>query len=100
MKKKMFFVFAAIFIFTIIWIALYIQSKCRAELIGDDTLYFDGYTYHNVNYREIGEYTETNHLIGKTAFFGGWSVYEIKEYPDYEYVVVRSAKDAEIYKKD
>jgi len=27
---------------------------------------FDGYTYHWVNYTEIGDYTETNHLICRT----------------------------------
>lgn len=50
LKKKMYFVFAAFFIFAIILTTLQIQSICIAELTGDDTLHFDGYTYHNVNY--------------------------------------------------
>jgi hypothetical protein len=35
-----------------------------------------------------------------TAFSGGCSVYEIKEFPDYKCVIVRAGWDAEIYKRD
>lgn len=100
MKKKILISIIGLLLLSGIGYAFFMKSKCRATMTGEDTLCFDGETYHSVNSQEIGDYTETNHLICKTDFSGGWSVYEIKEYPDYQYVVVRAAWDAEVYKRD
>lgn len=99
MKKRIVLLVCIVLLAAGTLIVSYNLSKCRATMT-DKGLSFDGYTYHWVNYEEIGEYTETYHLICRTEFWGGYSVYEIKEFPDHEYVVVRSYWDAEVYKRD
>ncbi len=99
MKKKSVFIILILLICLVLGVFVYGSSKCRAILTGDDNLSFDGYTYHRTT-EDIGDYTETNHLICTTEFLGGFTIYEIKEYPDYEYVIVRSRWDAELYKRD
>lgn len=99
MKKKTVLLMCIVLLAAGILGAIWNLRKCRASMTGAG-LSFDGYKYHWVDHREIGEYTETYHLICRTDFFGGYSVYEIKEFPDREYVAVRSAWDAEVYKRN
>ena len=99
MKKKMILSVCIIFLTACIFYTIYNLDKCRAVMTGEE-LSFDGNTYHWVNYEKIGAYTETHHMICRTDFFGGYIVYEIREYPDYKYVVVRSMWEAEVYEKN
>ena len=99
MKKKMILSVCIIFLTACIFYTIYNLDKCRAVMTGEE-LSFDGNTYHWVNYEKIGTYTETHHMICRTDFFGGYIVYEIREYPDYKYVVVRSMWEAEVYEKN
>lgn len=98
-KKRIVLLIGALLLILVTTWLLYNVSKCRATLTGDGNLRFDGYTYSCVDFREIGDYTETYHLICRTDFSGGWRVYKIEEYPDGEYVAVRAARDAELYKR-
>lgn len=98
MGRKITVSLIGVFFILVLVYLLYIESKCNATMTADGKLNFDGKTYQSVSYKEIGKYTETSHLLSKTELFGGYSVYEIKEYPDLEYVVVRAAWNAEIYK--
>lgn len=99
MKKKVILSVCIIFLTAYISYTIYNLDKCRA-MMTDEELSFDGNTYHWVNYEKIGAYTETHHVICGTDFFGGYIVYEIREYPDYKYVVVRSMWEAEVYEKN
>ena len=99
MKKKVILSVGIIFLTACIFYTIYRFDKCRAVMTGEE-LSFDGATYHWVNYEKIGAYTETHHVICRTDFFGGYVVYEIREYPDHKYVVVRSMWEAEVYEKN
>lgn len=59
---------------------------------------FDGMEYVSINYQEIGDYSETDKVVCKTKD-GGWVLYEIKEYPNHEYLVARFGWDAHIIKR-
>ena len=62
-----------------------------------DGIYLNGVRYCPVS-ADLGEYTISNTLIGKTDT--GMKIYEIKEYPDYEYVAGYHAWDGNIYQRD
>ena len=61
-----------------------------------DGIYLNGSRYWPVNHLE--ECTITNIMICKTDT--GMKLYEIKEYPDYEYVAGYHAWDGTIYKRE
>ena len=61
----------------------------------------DGFYLNGVRYdvtSELKEYSISNVLICKTD--NGMKIYEIEEYPDYEYVAGYHVWDGRIYKKD
>ena len=58
---------------------------------------FDGKTYEEIDYREIGQYEETWKVVCKTTD-GVWTIYEIEQYPDQEYVVARTGWEASVCK--
>ena len=72
------------------------MSLRRAEY-SSGILVFDDHTYTEISYKEIGPYKETWKVICKTKD-GSWTVYEIKEYPDHEYVAARSAWEGRVLK--
>ena len=87
----LFLCFSAILIF-LVWN----MSLRRAEY-DNGTLVFDDYTYKEISYKEIEPYQETWKVICKTKD-GSWTIYEIREYPDHEYVVARSAWEGRVLK--
>ncbi len=61
-----------------------------------EAIYLNEKKYSSCSLNE--NYTISNVLICKTD--SGKKIYEIKEYPNYEYIAVYSAWDGEIYKKE
>lgn len=72
------------------------MSLRRAEY-GNGKLVFDDHVYTEISYKEIEPYKETWKVICKTKD-GSWKIYEIKEYPDHEYVAARSAWEGRVLK--
>jgi hypothetical protein len=72
------------------------MSLRRAEY-GNGKLVFDDHVYMEISYKEIEPYKETWKVICKTKD-GSWTIYEIKEYPDHEYVAARSAWEGRVFK--
>ena len=72
------------------------MSLRRAEY-DNGNLVFDEYTYKEISYKEIEPYQETWKVICKTKD-ESWTIYEIREYPDHEYVVARSAWEGRVLK--
>ena len=60
----------------------------------------DGIVLNDIRYSpdSLTDYTVTNVLICKTD--SGAKIYQIKEYPDYEYVFVSWGREADIYKRE
>lgn len=69
----------------------------RAEFFGNG-FQFDGMTYQEISFREIEPYTETYKAVCKTTD-GAWTLYEIKEFPDREYLVARVGWEASVIKR-
>lgn len=99
-KKIQVFVAVALLLATLscgIWyIFLHDKSYKNAAIERGDGIYLNGVRYWPT--QELNEYSVTNVLICKTDT--GMKIYEIKEYPDYEYVVGYHAWDGQIYKRD
>lgn len=99
-KKKMLLVLLIIF-FVIISITLtfIIRENIlrRAEHTRDE-FKFDGMLYKEIDYKEILPYKETYNAVCKTID-GGCTLYEIKQYPDHEYLVARWGRDACVVKR-
>ena len=72
------------------------MSLRRAEY-DNGKLVFDDHVYTEISYKEIEPYKETWKVICKTKD-GSWTIYEIKEYRDHEYVAVRSAWEGRVLK--
>ena len=70
------------------------MSLRRAEY-DNGKLVFDDHVYTEISYKEIEPYKETWKVICKTKD-GSWTIYEIKEYPDHEYVAARSAWEGRV----
>ncbi len=68
----------------------------RAEYIGNK-LSFDGKVYEETSYTEIQPYKETWKVVCKTTD-GVWTVYEIEQYPNHEYLVARTSWEARVLK--
>ena len=62
------------------------------------TFEFDGKTYQEIDYHEIGSYEETWKVVCKTTD-GVWTIYEIAEFPNHEYVVARTGWEAGVLKR-
>lgn len=63
-----------------------------------DGIYLNGIKYSPISSSDLNDYTISNVLICKTNT--GMKLYEINEYPDYEYIAGYHAWDGEIYKRD
>ena len=61
-----------------------------------DYIYLNGVRYSHTS--ELENYNISNVVICKSD--SGMKLYEIEEYPDYEYIAGYYAWDGEIYKKD
>jgi len=69
----------------------------RAEETHEDVFEFDGKTYEVIDYDEIEPCKETLKVVCKTKD-GIWTFYEIKEYPDLEYIVARTGWEGRVCK--
>ncbi len=69
----------------------------KAEYKGNE-FRFDGIAYEEIDYKEIEPYKETYKVVCKTTD-GDWTLYEIEEYPDCEYLVARCCFEARVIKK-
>jgi hypothetical protein len=80
-------------------IALHIRNAklCRGEY-NDGRLEFDNYAYEDISYEEITPYKESWNIVCKTKD-NVWTIYEIEEYPNLEYVVARTAWEARVLKR-
>lgn len=63
-----------------------------------DGIYLNGMKYSPIISSDLNNYTVSNVLICKTDT--GMKLYEINEYPDYEYIAGYLAWDGAIYKRD
>ncbi len=79
-------------------IGLYIRNikLSRAENYGD-TFRIDDKVYVEISYTEIEPYNETWKVVCKTTD-GAWTIYEIEQYPEHEYLVARAAWEAKLLK--
>lgn len=98
-KKGIFIISILLFIVSFILVGLYIRNirLCRAEHFGD-TFQFDGKVYEEISYTEIEPYNETWKIVCRTTD-GGWTIYEIEQYPEYEFLVARTAWEARVLKQ-
>ena len=73
------------------------EGKTTNEAIEKgDCIYLNGVRYSHTS--ELENYNISNVVICKSD--SGMKLYEIEEYPDYEYIAGYHAWDGEIYKKD
>ncbi len=100
-KRKKGIVIIAIFLLITIFvfIGLYIRNVrlCRAEHYGD-TFQIDDKVYEEISYTEIEPYNETWKVVCKTSD-GAWTIYEIEQYPNHEYLVARTVWEARVLKQ-
>lgn len=100
-KKKKVIIFATTIISLVIllMIALHIRNVklCRAEYTSGG-LEFDNCIYEEISYEEIEPYKESWSTVCKTKD-GVWTIYEIEEYPNLEYVVARTSWEARVLKR-
>ena len=99
-KKKKVTMILSIIILVIIGVILGLRIRDsnlrRAEYTGN-TLSFDGKVYEETSYTEIQPYKETWKVVCKTTD-GVWTVYEIEQYPNHEYLVARTSWEARVLK--
>jgi len=99
-KKKRITILATIlFILISMIVGLYIRDRTlrRAEYY-NGKLSFDEKTYIEIDYTEIEPYKETWKVVCKTTN-GVWTVYEIEQYPNHEYLVIRTSWEARVLKQ-
>ena len=53
----------------------------------------DGAAYREISFKKIAPYKESNRIVCKSKD-GTWTLYEIEEYPDREYIVARTSWQA------
>ena len=80
------------------YLFLHNKSYKNQALERGDAIYLNEINYSPISSSDLNEYTISNVLICKTDT--GMKLYEINEYPDYEYIAGYHAWDGEIYKKD
>ncbi|MBQ5311402.1 MAG: hypothetical protein ILP19_05110 [Oscillospiraceae bacterium] len=97
-KKNVIILSAVILVITGVLSGLLIRENYlrRAEYTGTD-ICFDGKVYEEVSFNEIRPYKETWKVVCKTAD-GVWTVYEIEQYPDHEYLIARTSWEARVLK--
>ena len=81
----------------IVTLTLWDNSLKRADYAFDGYI-IDGKNYTWVNYRELGDYNETWHIVCKTTD-GRWTFYEIDKFPNREYLVARCFYNAEVIER-
>lgn len=99
-KNKAIIAVSAILSSIILIIAVFlVREKIlrRAEETHEDVFEFDGKTYEVIDYDEIEPCKETLKVVCKTTD-GVWIFYEIKEYPDLEYIVARTGWEGRVCK--
>ncbi len=100
-KKKNVIIIISIILFAILFtvIGLWLRDSSlkRADYDGHN-FEFDGKIYEEINYREIGPYKETWKVVCKTKD-GVWTIYEIEQYPEHEYLVARTGWEASVLKQ-
>lgn len=82
---------------TIIVLKIQNEKLCRAEY-RENMVVFDDKVYKEIDYKEIEPYKETWRKVCKTQD-GVWTIYEIEEYPNLEYVVMRTSWEARVLKR-
>lgn len=80
------------------YLFLHNKSYKNQAIERGDAIYLNEIKYSPISSPDLNEYTISNVLICKTDT--GMKLYEINEYPDYEYIAGYHAWDGEIYKKD
>lgn len=101
MLKKKKVIIIAIILFALISTAaeFYIRdSKLKRADYKNGKLVFDGKCYKEISYTEIGSYNETWKIVRKTTD-GVWTIYEIEQYPEQEYLVARTSWEARVLKQ-
>lgn len=98
-KKKIITITAAILLFLTMIVGLHIRERTlrKADYHGGK-LSFDGRSYIEIDYKEIEPYKEANKIVCKTTD-GVWTVYEIEQYPEHEYLVIRTSWEARVLKQ-
>lgn len=99
-KKKKITIIISIILFIIIFIiiGLYIRNIKLSRAEYGDKLEFDGKVYEEISYKEIEPYNETWKVVCKTTD-GVWTIYEIEQYPEHEYLVARTSWEARVLKR-
>ena len=100
-KKKKVIMIIGIIILVLIITAVGFRirdSKLKRADYNNGKLSFDGKSYTEISYKEIEPYKETWKVVCKTTD-GVWSVYEIEQYPNHEYLVARSGWEARVLKQ-
>lgn len=80
------------------YLFLHNKSYKNSAIERGDTIYLNGIKYSPISASDLKNYTISDVLICKTDT--GMKLYEIKEYPMYEYIAGYHAWDGEIYKRD
>lgn len=80
------------------YLFLYNKSYKNHAIERGDGIYLNGIKYSPISSSDLNDYTISNVLICKTDT--GMKLYEINEYPNYEYIAGYHAWDGEIYKRD
>lgn len=100
-RKKKVIIIIAIILFVIISLAVGLrirESKLRRAEYIDGKWCFDGRSYIEISYKEIEPYKETRKVVCKTTD-GTWTIYEIEQYPELEFVVLRTSWEARVLKQ-
>lgn len=74
------------------------ENRLRRAEYKNGLLKYDNVVYEDADYREISPYEETYKVICKTTD-GVWTIYEIAEFPNHEYVVARTGWEAGVLKR-
>ena len=80
------------------YLFLHNKSYKNQAIERGDAIYLNETKYSPMLSSDLNGYTISNVLICKTDM--GMKLYEINEYPDYEYIAGYHAWNGEIYKKD
>ena len=80
------------------YLFLHNKSYKNQAIERGDAIYLNEIKYSPISSPDLNEYTISNVLICKTDM--GMKLYEINEYPDYEYIAGYHEWDGKIYKKD
>lgn len=98
-KKVITIIVIILFILIFSAVGLYIRnSTLKRANYNNGELSFDGKSYIEIDYKEIGAYNETWKVVCKTTD-GVWTVYEIEQYPEHEYIVARTSWEARVLKQ-